>query len=94
MYAVIVRMGMDPQRAGDVDRHFQQDIVPWAKAQDGFVTGRWLRSTDGLTGLGVVVFDTSEAAEKAAAGPRGMAYPPGHAWSIADVTVFEQVVEA
>jgi hypothetical protein len=93
MHVVVVRMGMDPARTGEVDRHVAEDVVPWARAQPGFLTGRWLRSTDGLTGLGIIAFDGSEAAEKAAAGPRGMAYPPDNAWSIADVTVFEQVEE-
>lgn len=94
MHAMVVRMGMDPARTGEVDRHFAEDIVPWATAQPGFVAGRWLRSTDGLTGLGVVIFDSSEAADQAAADPREMVYPPGTPWSVADVTVFEQVVEA
>jgi hypothetical protein len=85
MHTLIVRMALDPSRSGEVDRHFRDDVVLWAKAQPGFVTGRWLRSTDGASGLGVVTFSSLDAATAAVAGP---------AWTVATVEVFQQVEEA
>jgi hypothetical protein len=34
------------------------------------VTGQWLASPDGRTGIGVVVFDSEDAANRATQGPR------------------------
>ena len=94
MHTMIVRMVLDPARLREVDRHFEQDVVPWANQQDGFVSGRWLRSADGTQGLGIVVFDSAQAAATAAAGPRAQRPDHTRAWNIADVVVFEQVTQA
>lgn len=92
MNTLIVTMTLDPARSGDVDRHFRNDVAAWAKAQPGFVTGSWLRSEDSRTGMGVVTFTSPEAAAAAAVGPRSA--PPGPAWSIDSVEIFEQVERA
>ena len=94
IHAVIVRMQLDPDRTGDVDRHLRDDVLPWARAQRGFVGGRWLRSDDGTSGTGVILFRSATAASDAAAGPRAAAYPPGNAWIIAAVEVCSVVAEA
>ena len=93
MHTMIVRMTLDPARLPEVDRHFEQDVVPRANRQAGFVGGRWLRSADGTQGLGIVVFD-SAAAAAAANGPRGQQPDPARAWNVAEVVVFEQVARA
>lgn len=92
MHTMVVTMTLDPESPAAVDRHFRQDVVAWARSRPGFVTGRWLRSDDGRKGLGVVTFDSAEAADAAAAGPRSSG--PGPAWRIDAVDVFEQVVDA
>ncbi|MEJ2865350.1 hypothetical protein [Actinomycetospora flava] len=94
MYTMIVGMTLDPARPEDVDRHFYDDVVPWAWQQPGFVSGRWLRSIDNARGQGVVVFDSAPAAEDAAAAVRATQFPPGTAWSIDGVLVFELITEA
>jgi hypothetical protein len=94
MHTMIVRMTLDPARLPEVNRHFEQDVVPWARRQDGFVGGRWLRSADGRQGLGIVVFDSAQAASAAAAGPRGQQPDDTRAWNVAEVVVFEQVAQA
>lgn len=94
MHTMIVRMTLDPDRLPEVDRHFAQDVVPWASRQDGFVGGRWLRSADGTQGLGIVVFDSARSVAAAAEGPRGYLPDEARAWNVADVTLFEQVAQA
>lgn len=86
---MIVTMTLDPAQRGEVERHFRDEVSVWAKAQPGFVTGQWLRSDDGIKGVGVVSFASMEAATAAAAGPRSS--PPAPAWSIDSVEVLEQV---
>ena len=91
MHTMIVSMTLDPAQPGEVERHFHEDVRPWALAQPGFVHGRWLRSGDGRVGRGVVTFASAQDAQNAATGPR--AAPPGRAWSIDSVEIFEQVDE-
>jgi hypothetical protein len=55
-------------------------------------TGCWLRGEDSRTGMGVVTFASPGEAAAAAAGPRSA--PPGLAWSIDSVELFEQVAQA
>ena len=92
MHTMIVTMNLDRSRLNEVDRHFRQEVAQWAKALPGFVTGSWLRSEDGTRGLGVVTFASAEAAADAAVGPRSA--PPGPAWSIESVDIFDQVQQA
>jgi hypothetical protein len=92
VHTMIVTMTLDPARPDEVDRHFREDVAPWAKAQPGFHTGSWLRSPDGTRGLGVVTFSSAEAAAVAAVGPRGAA--PGPGWSIDSVEIFDLLQHA
>jgi hypothetical protein len=94
MHTLVVQMSTDPLRAAEVEVHFRQDIVPWARRQSGFVGGQWLRSTDGRSGLGVVVFESEAAAGAAAAGPRKYRRDDTRAWNVETVMVLEQVASA
>jgi hypothetical protein len=93
VYTMVVGMVLDPARPEEVDRHLRDDVVPWARTRPGFVSGRWLRSTDNTRGAGVVVFDSAPAAEDAAASARA-SRPAGTAWSIDEVGVYELVTDA
>lgn len=93
MHTLVVRMSTDPSRAEEVTRHLE-DVAGWAQRQPGFVTGQWLGSLDGRAGIGVVVFDSEDAASKAAQGPRGYRRVDDRAWNIEDVTVYEQLAAA
>jgi hypothetical protein len=87
-------MTLDPERLEQVRQHVENDVAPWATAQPGFVSGEWLFSRDARRCLGVVRFDSPEAAEKAAAGPRNSPAIPTLAWRIDAVDVLDPVVEA
>jgi hypothetical protein len=92
VHTMIVTMTLDPTRRADVEKHFREDVTLWAKARPGFVTGRWLCSDDGATGMGVVTFASADEARAAAVGPRSA--PPGPAWSIDSVEILEEVGQA
>jgi hypothetical protein len=94
MHTLVVSMSTDPDRAIDVTGHLQHDVAAWARQQPGFVSGDWSLSENRDAGMGVVVFDTAEAANQAAAGPRRLTRDDQRAWNITDVTVYESVASA
>jgi hypothetical protein len=94
MHTIVVRMAADPSRTEDVVRHIRDDVVGWARSRPGFVSGQWLLATDGLRGLGVIVFDSADTAEQAAAGPRNYTRDEARAWNVDSVEVYEQVAAA
>lgn len=94
MHALVVQMSTDPARPEEVARHLREDVAGWAKRQPGFVTGQWLRSPDGRTGIGVVVFASEDAAATAAQGPRSYRHDDDRAWNIEGVTVYQQLTTA
>jgi hypothetical protein len=94
MHTLVVQMSLDPSRPDQVARHLREDVAGWASRQPGFVTGQWLRSPDGRTGMGVVVFASEDAATTAAQGPRGYRRDDSRAWNIEDVTVYQQLTTA
>jgi hypothetical protein len=94
MHTLVVQMSLDPSRVQEVETHFREDIVSWARRQPGFVRGQWLRTPDGRSGLGVVAFASREAANAAARGPRNYRQDEARAWNIESVTVLEQIASA
>ncbi len=94
MHTMVVEMSIDPARTDAVTRHFREDIVSWARQQQGFVSGQWLLDPGHNRGIGVVVFASEDAATAAARGPRSYPRDDDQAWNIEDVTVYEQVTSA
>jgi hypothetical protein len=94
MHTLVVQMSTDPSRVPEVARHFREDVAGWAARQPGFVTGQWLGSPDARTGIGVVVFDSEDAANRAAQGPRSHRRDDDRAWNIEAITVYEQLASA
>jgi hypothetical protein len=94
MNTMVVTMSLDAARSNEVDRHFREDVAPWATRQPGFVSGQWLRLPGGAQGFGIVVFDSQEHADAAAVGPRSAPRVEGRAWNTDSVVVFDQVIDA
>jgi len=94
MYAMVVRMSLDPDRRPDVITHFQRDVAGWAGGLAGFISGRWFCTPDGADGLGVVMFDAEADVVAIARGPRSSQYDDERAWNIDQIQVFEQVARA
>jgi hypothetical protein len=94
MNTMVVTMTLDAARSDEVDRHFREDVAPWAARQPGFLSGQWLRLPGGAKGFGIVVFDSQEHADAAAAGPRSAPRVEGRAWNTDSVEVFDQAASA
>jgi hypothetical protein len=94
MYAVIVRVEIDATRLDEADKLLHATVVPRVKSAEGFVRGLWLRSTDGQTGRGLVVFDSEEHAQAGAEQARQQAPPPGAPVTFQSAEVVEVVAEA
>jgi hypothetical protein len=94
MHTLVVTMTTDPNRTSEVSIHLQNDVTAWAKMQPGFVSGEWLISDHREAAMGVVLFDTVDAANRAAAGPRRFVHDANRAWNITTVTVYDPVASA
>jgi hypothetical protein len=94
MHTLVVTMTTDPARSEDVSRHLREDVRAWATRQPGFVSGEWLLSDTQDGGLGVVIFDSLQAASTAAVGPRSGGHDNQRAWNVDTVTIYESVASA
>ena len=94
MHAVIVRVKIDASRGDEADKTLHEEVVPMAKSLEGFVRGLWLRSSDGATGRGVVVFDSEEHARVGAERAEAMATTGGRPVTFESAEVVEVVAEA
>ena len=70
MHTMVVRMSVDPARNKEVREHITEEVVHWARRQPGFVSGQWLCVPGDNLAMGVVVFDSAQAANTAANDPR------------------------
>lgn len=91
MHTLVVNMSTNPDRTADVVSHMSNDITAWARQQPGFVRGEWLISESSDAGLGLVVFDSADAAAQAATGPRRYIHDDQRAWNITAVTIYETI---
>ena len=80
MYAAVVKLTIDTERAPAAAAAFSSDILPRVKATSGFVGGYWLDPVAG-EGLGLVLFETAEQAEQVK--------PPRFSWSAPGVTILD-----
>jgi hypothetical protein len=79
-------MTTDPACSAEVSRHLREDVRGWATRQPGFVSGEWLLSDTQDSGLGLVSFDSAQAASDAAMGPRSGGQGAQRAWNVDTVT--------
>jgi hypothetical protein len=93
-YLLMVTMKVDEARHDLVDAHLRNDVAPWAGRQAGFVSGQWIRLPGGDRAYGLVSFDSAEAAEAAAIGPRAQPADDARAWNTERVDVFEVIASA
>jgi len=93
MYALVVTVELAPGRGDEAEKLLKNDVVPSAKANDGFVSGTWARSQDGTKGHSVELYETKEAAEavlaRAQQGP-----PPGAPVKVLYSEVYEVLAQA
>ena len=63
MNAVVVRVTFNDVEAAEEMLH--GEVVPMVKQAPGFVAGWWTRSLDKSNGMGVMIWDSEEAAQQA-----------------------------
>lgn len=63
MYAAIVRLTIDPERASEAARAFTNEILPRIEGSPGFIAGYWVDPVE-EEGLGFVLFETKDHARR------------------------------
>ncbi len=64
-HALVTQVSLEGRRPEDAERMLTDRLIPAVKQLSGFQRGVWLRSEDGSTGLGIVVFDSEQDAQSA-----------------------------
>jgi hypothetical protein len=67
MYAVVSQQTIDPNRSGEIARNLRERVVPAQRSLPGCSEVVHLRSQDGCTGIVILILDTPEHAQQAAA---------------------------
>lgn len=91
MYAVVVRVNIDPNHIEEALALPAAVIIPMLESQAGFAGCYFTRSDDGTNGLSISLFDTKENAEASAASATP---PPGAPVTMDSVEVREVVASA
>jgi len=67
MYAVVANQTIDPRRSDEVERNIQARVVPAQRSLPGCSEVVHLRSRDGRSGIVIMILDSVEHAQSAAA---------------------------
>ena len=94
LYAMVVTVDLDTARTDEAQQQLHEVTIPAVKAQEGFVRGAWLRSSDKSNGRGVLLFDTEEHAKATAAALAGQGQQSGGPVTVRNIETFEVVGEA
>jgi hypothetical protein len=89
MYAMLLKVHLDPARAEETERYLHEAVVPRTKEASGFVRSIWIG--DSTTGYALTLFDSEEHAQQRA----GMvSSAPDDPIQIQEVKVYEVRAEA
>ena len=94
MHAMLVTVDIDGTRVDESTKVLHEVTIPMVKSRPGFLRGSWLRSADGTSGRGVIMFDTADNANTAVSTLRDQGPPAGGPVKIKSVDVFEVIAEA
>jgi hypothetical protein len=90
-FAAVTIVNLQDRDVTEAEKYLREAIVPRIKALPGFQSARFLRSLDGLSGVGAVVFDTESNAR---AGVDTMATGrPAEAPPVESTAIYEVVLE-
>ena len=70
--ALVTHVTLEGRDIAAAEQFLNDQVIPIVKQLPGFQRGVWLRSEDGSTGMGIVVFDSAENAESARQGMETM----------------------
>jgi heme-degrading monooxygenase HmoA len=85
-YAAVTYVNLEGRDQSQGEQQLRNEVIPSLKSLPGFQAARFLRSTDGKTGVGAIIFD-SEANLKAALATRPADAPPFESEEIYEVVV-------
>jgi hypothetical protein len=71
-YALVTQVNLEGRDAEESERLLNETVIPTVRQLPGFVRGVWLRSEDGSTGTGIVVFESEDQAVSARDGMGSM----------------------
>lgn len=89
MYAVLVKVRIDPSRHAQAQSGLHADVVPQVQKAPGFVRGTWFGDQE--DGYGVTVFESEEQARQVAS---MVTSAPDDPVQVEDVHVYEVHAEA
>lgn len=93
MHALVVSIEIDPSRMDEAMQVLNGYAVPTIKQGAGFISGTWMRSSDGSEGRSVLLYDSPEAAEAAATRARE-GFPPGAPLKFRSAETFQVLNQA
>lgn len=91
-FAAVTYVSLEGRDAAEGLKMLNEMLVPRLKALAGFQSARFLRSQDGKTGIGSVIFDSESHAE--ACLDAMTAERPAQAPPVTSASVYEIVLEA
>ena len=71
-HALVTQVSLEGRDPAEAEKLLHEQVIPTVKGLAGFDRGVWMRSADGLTGMGIVVFESEEHAKAAEAGMGAM----------------------
>lgn len=90
-FAAVTNVNLKGRERADAEKFLNEVMIPAIKALPGFETARFLRSVDGTTGVGAVLFDSESNAR---AGLDAMiSRRPAEAPPVESTEIYELVVE-
>jgi hypothetical protein len=92
-HAIVVNVTFREEMMAIADDMLRTQVIPGAKAAEGFVAGYWMHSADGRTGTSVELFDSLANAE-AELGRRSTTSPPESPVNVDGVAILEIVGNA
>lgn len=85
-FAAVTYVNLEGRDQAQGEQQLRDEVIPSLKSSPGFQAARFLRSTDGKTGVGALIFDT-EANAKAALAARPAEAPPFQSTEIYEVVI-------
>jgi hypothetical protein len=87
-FAAVTNVKLEGRDPVEGRKFLSEVLIPWLKTLPGFQTARFLRTQDGTTGVGAVIFDTESNARAALDADRPAGGPP-----IESTAIYEVVLE-
>jgi hypothetical protein len=75
-FAAVTYVNLEGLDQAQAEKLLRGEVIPMTKSLPGFQVARFLRSTDGKTGVGAVIFDNEANAKQSLEAPERPAQAP------------------